>query len=65
MLNNEVIQVFMYNSGAQRPARGPHPARDGSACGPQCPTRKVNILSSEISLQWHSLNFTKIAHEIN
>src|SRR6218665_1786977 len=26
-----------YTSGAQRPARGPHPARDESSCGPPLP----------------------------
>jgi len=30
---------MLYTSGAQRPARGPHPAHDKSSCGPQCPTR--------------------------
>src|SRR6218665_285316 len=29
-----------YGSGAQRPARGPHPARDGSSSGPRCPPGK-------------------------
>jgi len=35
------LRIMLYTSGAQRPARGPHPARDGSSCGPRCPARKV------------------------
>src|SRR6218665_3391353 len=55
--------LTIYISGAQLPARGPHPARDESSCGPRCPTIKVTILSPDInfSLQWHNLNFTKIS----
>jgi len=35
---------ILYISGAQRPAHGPHPARNESSCGPRCPTEKVTIL---------------------
>jgi len=35
--------VVEQSSGAQRPARGPHPARDESWCGPRRPTRKATI----------------------
>src|SRR6218665_1089810 len=41
---NEAMNI-VYTSGAQRPARGPHPARDESSSGPRCPTRKVTILN--------------------
>jgi len=43
-----LVLWLVYDNGAQRPAREPHPARDGSSCGPRCPTRKVNILSPDI-----------------
>ena len=42
-----------YISGAQRPARGPHPVRDKSSCGPLCPAvpiTKVTILELVLTL---------------
>src|SRR6218665_1213356 len=30
----------VYSISAQRPARGPHLARDELSCGPRCPTEK-------------------------
>ena len=39
-----------YISGAQRPARGPHPARDESSYGPRCPARKVTIYAHTFSV---------------
>src|SRR6218665_521192 len=38
----------LYHSGAQRPARGPHPARDESSCGPRRPSRNGTILCPHI-----------------
>ena len=40
---NKLWTDTVYISGAQRPARGPHPARDDSGCGPRRPTRNVAI----------------------
>jgi len=35
--------VRLESSGAQRPACGPHPAREECSCGPRCPTRNGTI----------------------
>jgi len=58
-----IIYMYAYISGAQRPARGPHPARDESWRGRRRPTRKATIseLARTLSLQW----ITKVAHLIN
>src|SRR6218665_649685 len=32
-----LVKWYIDSSGAQRPARGPHPARDESSSGPPCP----------------------------
>src|SRR6218665_3697125 len=52
--------LLQYSSGAQRPARGPHPARDEFWCGPRPSTRKATISEPELtlSLQW----MAKVAH---
>jgi len=36
-------EFSIYSGGAQRPARGPHLARDGFSCGPRWPSRKWTI----------------------
>src|SRR6218665_1156145 len=59
----------LYSSGAQRPARGSHPARDESSCGPPCLTGKVNI-SSDVSCSNRHVSgtfgsLTKVAHGVN
>src|SRR6218665_1718999 len=39
----QTLHEIVYISGAQRPACGPHPARDESWCGPRRPARKLTI----------------------
>src|SRR6218665_3569465 len=39
-----LYHACQYISGAQHPARGPHPARDELSSGPPCPAGKVTIL---------------------
>ena len=48
---------FSYISGAQRPVRGPHPARDESSRGPPRPIRKAkNSESSTVDHKSSTLN---------
>src|SRR6218665_4103442 len=43
-LLTRVHERITKTSGAHRPARGPHPARDELSSGPPCPAGKVTIL---------------------
>ena len=48
-------RLTAYSSGAQRPARGPHPARNESSSGPPCPTGGATALQlpkNSVYLNW-------------